>query len=291
MKIYYFFILLLISDPCCLRPNTVAGYLGENVTISCSYPEEFETNHKLFYKTIHGQHFTDVINSAETQRGRFSMSVNRSSKVIRMWISDVREDDEGVYYCGAAIGGAFISYNSFFTEIQLQVTGKEKSTLAEKAAPASSTTMEKPTAAPYRMTSTAPAAMPSDERSFIEKGKSTTAKETVPASSSTMVKPTAATTTTDEEHFSSPVIIITASVCVALLLIVGSTLIYCKLRHSAFSCNRSGAKNADDVDYENYPDGNQKNISLDPIYENIDFKNSELDLLYESINPIPNKEI
>ncbi|KAL7851966.1 hypothetical protein SRHO_G00177510 [Serrasalmus rhombeus] len=108
---------------CCLRPKTVSGYLGETVTISCSYPEEFEMNHKLFYK-LHDQHFTPVIHSAETQRGRFSMSDDRGSKELIVKISDVREDDGGVYYCGVGIGGEFISYNSFFTEIQLKVTGE-----------------------------------------------------------------------------------------------------------------------------------------------------------------------
>ncbi|KAL7824476.1 hypothetical protein AOLI_G00328780, partial [Acnodon oligacanthus] len=153
MKIYYFFILHLISviyrnlslqdtgvyqcgeaggwnytvnlkvhdDPCCSSPNAVAGYLGETVTISCSYPEEFERNYKFLFK-LAGQSFTEVIRSTETQRGRFSISEDRSSKVLRVRIRDVREDDGGVYYCAAGGGAEFISYNSFFTETQLQVT-------------------------------------------------------------------------------------------------------------------------------------------------------------------------
>ncbi|KAL7851967.1 hypothetical protein SRHO_G00177520 [Serrasalmus rhombeus] len=243
------------EDPCCLGSNSVAGYLGETVTISCSYPEEFKTNYKFLFKQD-GQSFTEVIRMTDTQRGRLSISDDRSSAVLSVRISDVREADGGVYYCGAGIGGEFISYNSIFGKIQLRVTEQEKSTLAEKTAPASSTTVEKPTETNSRTTLTASTAV-----------------------------------TSDEEHFSSSVIIITVCVCVALLLIGGSTLIYYKLRYSALSCRRSGTKNADDVDYENHPHGNQKNISMDPIYENIDFKNSELDLLYASINPIPSKEI
>ena len=41
-----------------------------------------------------------------------------------MSISDVREDDGGVYYCGAGNGDE--NYKTFFTEIQLQVTGETK---------------------------------------------------------------------------------------------------------------------------------------------------------------------
>ena len=101
----------------------MAGYLGETVTISCSYPEQFETKFKLFYKRT-GEDFTEVIQSRETQRDRFSISDDRSSKVLSVRISDVREDDGGVYLCGASDGENSISYNSFFTEIQLQVSGE-----------------------------------------------------------------------------------------------------------------------------------------------------------------------
>ncbi|KAL6482418.1 hypothetical protein MHYP_G00104980 [Metynnis hypsauchen] len=113
------------TDPCCLGPKTVSGYLGETVTISCSYPEEFKRNYKYLYKQD-GQYFTEVIRSPEspeTQRGRFSISEDRRSKVLRVRISDVREDDGGVYFCGAGIGTKSVNYNSFFTETQLQVSG------------------------------------------------------------------------------------------------------------------------------------------------------------------------
>ncbi|XP_036412922.1 CMRF35-like molecule 9 [Colossoma macropomum] len=38
------------TDSCCMRSKTVTGYLGENVTISCSYSEQFERHSKTFYK-------------------------------------------------------------------------------------------------------------------------------------------------------------------------------------------------------------------------------------------------
>ncbi|XP_036412928.1 CMRF35-like molecule 8 [Colossoma macropomum] len=193
------------SDPCCLGPKTVAGNLGEIVTISCSYPEEFKTNYKYLYKQD-GQYFTEVIRTTETQRDRFSISDDRRSKVLIVNISDVREDDGGVYFCGAAIGTKSVNYNSFSTEIHLQVTGPT-TTMTPTTASYRSTLTAPPTTASYKITST-----PSRAASYR-----TTATEKTPV-------------TPDEEHFSSSVIIITVCVCVALLLIGGSALIY-KLRY------------------------------------------------------------
>ncbi|KAL6482371.1 hypothetical protein MHYP_G00104510 [Metynnis hypsauchen] len=100
----------------------MSGYLGENVTISCSYPEKFKRNTKFFFKQ-NRQHFTEKIRNSETQRGRFSISDDRRSKVLSVRISDVREDDGGVYFCGVSVGGQRFSYYSLYSETQLQVTG------------------------------------------------------------------------------------------------------------------------------------------------------------------------
>ncbi|XP_037399247.1 CMRF35-like molecule 5 [Pygocentrus nattereri] len=104
MKILLIFTLYLISDPCCLGSETVSGYLGETVTISCSYPEQFERNTKFFFKQNH-QYFTEKIRNSETQRDRFSIYDDRSSNVLSVKIRDVREDDGGVYFCGVNDGG------------------------------------------------------------------------------------------------------------------------------------------------------------------------------------------
>ncbi|XP_049325502.1 polymeric immunoglobulin receptor-like [Astyanax mexicanus] len=109
------------TDPCCLGPKTVIGYLGENVTINCSYPEEFQTNTKTFYKQ-NGPYLSRVISTTDPQKGRFSISDNRRSRVVSVRISDVREDDGGVYYCGEWIGGNEVSYLPLYTEIDLQVS-------------------------------------------------------------------------------------------------------------------------------------------------------------------------
>uniref|UniRef100_A0AAR2K2A6 Immunoglobulin domain-containing protein n=1 Tax=Pygocentrus nattereri TaxID=42514 RepID=A0AAR2K2A6_PYGNA len=120
------FNLQVIRDPCCLGPNTMTGYVGETITISFSYPEQFESHTKLFYKRD-GLRFNIMIGTTETQRGRFYMSDNRESKVFSVRISNVTEDDGGVYYCGVWNEGESVSYQSLYTEIQLQVTGSTSS--------------------------------------------------------------------------------------------------------------------------------------------------------------------
>ncbi|XP_066510928.1 polymeric immunoglobulin receptor-like [Hoplias malabaricus] len=114
--------LTVITYPCCSGPERMTGFLRDTVTISCSYPEEFTTTSKAFYRQTNGN--IDLItDTTESQKGRFSVSDDTSSKVVSVRISDVREEDGGVYYCGALGGGESVSYESLFTEIQLQVTG------------------------------------------------------------------------------------------------------------------------------------------------------------------------
>ncbi|XP_017579772.2 CMRF35-like molecule 8 [Pygocentrus nattereri] len=109
------------ENPCCLGPKSVSGYLGETVTISCSYPEEFKRHIKYLFKQD-GRDFKHVLHTRETQRGRFSISDDRSSAVVSVRISDVREDDGGVYYCAVWTGGDSVMYCSLYTETQLRVT-------------------------------------------------------------------------------------------------------------------------------------------------------------------------
>uniref|UniRef100_A0A3B1K6I4 Immunoglobulin V-set domain-containing protein n=1 Tax=Astyanax mexicanus TaxID=7994 RepID=A0A3B1K6I4_ASTMX len=103
---------------------TVIGCLRGKVTISCSYPEEFQTNTKTFYKQ-NGPYLSRVISTTDSQKGRFSISDNRRSRVT-VRISDVKENDGGVYYCGEWIGGNEVSYYLLYTEIHLQVSGEKQ---------------------------------------------------------------------------------------------------------------------------------------------------------------------
>ncbi|XP_037399164.1 uncharacterized protein LOC108417142 [Pygocentrus nattereri] len=251
------------SDPCCLGSNTVSGYLGETVAISCSYPEEFKRNYKFLLKQdVEG--FTEVIRtpeSPETQKGRFFISEDRRSKVLSVRISDVREADGGVYFCGVWIRGKSVSYYSLYTDIQLQV-----SDIKRAKGPSSPSTPDKPTTTSFR----------------------TTATENTPV-------------TSDEEHFSSSVIIIPVCVFLALLLIGGSALIYklrCKKtreesgktvkKDSGFFSRQSRTNENADDDYENDPPRN-RNIVMSPVYQSLHHYTNQSDSVYQSLNPNTNQ--
>ncbi|XP_066516590.1 polymeric immunoglobulin receptor-like isoform X2 [Hoplias malabaricus] len=105
--------------PICSCPSAVTGFLGETLTINCSSPEEFKSNAKSFHK-LNGQVVTKVINRTWSQINRFSMS--EDSEVVSVKIRDVKEEDKGDYYCAAWNSEKLVSYFSYYTSIQLQVT-------------------------------------------------------------------------------------------------------------------------------------------------------------------------
>ncbi|KAK3530065.1 hypothetical protein QTP86_011078 [Hemibagrus guttatus] len=127
-KLFLIIIFYLISDPCCSGTKTVTGYLGQTLTISCYYPVEFETNPKAFYRldAVAGSHLIQSSGTQQDQDGRFSISDDRRNKVFSVNITDVREDDVGVYSCAVfnedRIIEETVSYYSLFTVIQLQAT-------------------------------------------------------------------------------------------------------------------------------------------------------------------------
>ncbi|KAL6482363.1 hypothetical protein MHYP_G00104430 [Metynnis hypsauchen] len=171
--------LRVIRDPCCMKPKMTTAIAGETVTVRCPYPEQFETNNKYFYKWD-GHYFTRVIDITQSQRGRFSISDDRRSKVLSVRIRDVRGDDGGVYFCAVWTGGDPISYFSLYTEIQLDV-------------------------------------FDSDLHHHCDQNPDRTVTQ----------KPEC------RAHYVDSSIIITASVCVTLLLIGGSALIYYRFKNSS----------------------------------------------------------
>ncbi|KAI4886151.1 hypothetical protein NFI96_012155 [Prochilodus magdalenae] len=255
------------TDPCCSGPKTVAGYLGETVTISCPYPEEFETNIKLLFK-LKGQYYSEVIRTTDFGDSRFSISEDRSSGMFSVRISDVGEDDGGVYYCTVGKGGRLVSYFSFFTEIRLQVTGLqfEVSRGLRRAMGISEAE------APFRMKILFICAL------YLISGSS------------------------------AIIIIISVSVCVVLLLIGGSALIFYRLRctkkqGSAVFNQQSKSTRTADGDYENDPHGKQCSIRMGPVYQNmgpntiqsnsvyrsLDSKTREPNSVYHTLNPNNNQ--
>ncbi|KAL6482322.1 hypothetical protein MHYP_G00104020 [Metynnis hypsauchen] len=177
------------THQCCLEPKLMNTSLGKTVNINFNYPPEYEGKTKIFFKLFSqpssgGKPVVEVVRT-DRPRGRFSISDDRESKDLSVRISDVREDDGGVYFCGVWNRGESLSYYSLFKEINLQVT----------------------------------------------------------------VESTTTTTTTTEEpkckvqSVSSGPVIITVCVCVTVLLIGGSALIY-KLVHNKTQGSVSSSSHA-----------------------------------------------
>ncbi|XP_049325605.1 uncharacterized protein LOC103024738 [Astyanax mexicanus] len=194
--------LMVIRDPCCSEPKSMVGYLGESVTINCYYQEEFQTNDKYFYK-LSDREFIEVIRSTNSQKGRFSISDNRSSRVFSVRIRDVIEDDKGVYYCGVWGGGNSVQYTSIYREIVLSISGGKGGRVGNI---------------------------------------SNTDQFAIPTSSGQPDK-----TSTNKLEFSCQrdptVVIITACVCVTLVLIGGLAVIFYIIKHRSVSSGKNTKTN------------------------------------------------
>ncbi|KAL7852039.1 hypothetical protein SRHO_G00178240 [Serrasalmus rhombeus] len=131
MNTLLIFTLYLITD-CCMGTAAVNTYLGEDVTVECKYPDLFEENDKVFFK-LENRSFTEITNtgkpSPKVQRGRFSISEDRSSKAFSLRISNMTEADGGVYFCGVWKSQQSDGYYSLYTQIQLQVTAPGSSVI------------------------------------------------------------------------------------------------------------------------------------------------------------------
>lgn len=115
-----------LTDPCCSGTKAVTGHLGQTLMISCFYPVEFETNPKSFYR-LDGFIEAELIRTSGTEQhqdGRFSISDDRKNKVFSVNITNLRENDGGLYSCAVTEDMSSFSYQSLFTVIQLQATGE-----------------------------------------------------------------------------------------------------------------------------------------------------------------------
>ncbi|XP_027026481.1 uncharacterized protein LOC113658321 [Tachysurus fulvidraco] len=130
-------------------PKIIKAYLGQNITITCNYPEEYERNNK-YVDTVNDEIKIEPILDTNTkfQNGRFSISDDRSAKVLSVNISDVRETDEVFYLFGVYYGDGSVKYWTYFTQVWLHVTE-----LSTKISPTTKTT--KTTTDTYLMTSAA----------------------------------------------------------------------------------------------------------------------------------------
>ncbi|MCJ8741461.1 hypothetical protein PDJAM_G00070950 [Pangasius djambal] len=119
------------NDASCEVPKIMNANLGQNITITCNYPKEYGKNNKYVITLDDEAHIKPIIDTRTiSEGGRFSISDDSSANVLSVSISDVREADGVLYLFGVWNKRVSVGYYSYFTEIQLHVTGTYMTTSA-----------------------------------------------------------------------------------------------------------------------------------------------------------------
>ncbi|XP_043093204.1 CMRF35-like molecule 1 [Puntigrus tetrazona] len=107
--------------------ETVVGLRGHRLDINCSYEAGYESNFKYFCKgeCIYGFRNIIVESGSPAKDERFSLTDNKSRRVFTVSISDLRSEDEGLYWCAVERS---LPLTDVYSEIQVQVKLDNKTT-------------------------------------------------------------------------------------------------------------------------------------------------------------------
>ncbi|XP_032418158.1 polymeric immunoglobulin receptor-like [Xiphophorus hellerii] len=110
------------EDRCCNTVNKTQSIEEGSVTISCPYDSQSVNKLKFLCRgnrpsTCRQQ---AVINSSNTQNGRFRLSDDRKSKIFTVTISSLNLKDSGSYLCGVQRNSGF----DVFSAVELKVKAK-----------------------------------------------------------------------------------------------------------------------------------------------------------------------
>ncbi|XP_027026174.2 uncharacterized protein LOC113658145 isoform X2 [Tachysurus fulvidraco] len=112
-------------------PKLINAYLGQNITITCNYTDEYERNNKHVNTVDDDTKFKSILDTyTKFQNGRISISDDRSVNVFSVNISNVRETDEVFYLFGVWNGKGSVRYYTYFTQVWLHVTDTDLKTSA-----------------------------------------------------------------------------------------------------------------------------------------------------------------
>ncbi|XP_051560669.1 CMRF35-like molecule 5 isoform X3 [Myxocyprinus asiaticus] len=85
-------------------PSKISGYRGKRVDINCTYEAGYETHLKYFCKgtCIFGIKNIIIESESPAKDERFSLIDDRRARVFTVTITDLRTEDEGIYWCAVS---------------------------------------------------------------------------------------------------------------------------------------------------------------------------------------------
>ncbi|KAM9482159.1 uncharacterized protein Hap1MRO34_007409 isoform 5-T5 [Clarias gariepinus] len=116
------------EDPSCMKSISETVHVGEDLNISCKYPESLRSNPKFLCNTrlqASVCFYKKSVNESEkhVNVGKFSLYDDRAKQILSVSIRNVTERDSGEYWCGAeAAWESDDGYKVYFTQINLTVT-------------------------------------------------------------------------------------------------------------------------------------------------------------------------
>ncbi|KAF5890458.1 polymeric immunoglobulin receptor-like, partial [Clarias magur] len=121
------------NDASCGVSKIMSTNLGQNITITCNYPGEYEKNNKYVITMNDEFNVKPIIDTRTTSEdSRFSISDDKGASILSLNISNVSEADDLFYLFGVWSSVGSLGYYTYFTEIQLHVTGTYLTTSAPR---------------------------------------------------------------------------------------------------------------------------------------------------------------
>uniref|UniRef100_A0A8C1LHE4 Immunoglobulin domain-containing protein n=1 Tax=Cyprinus carpio TaxID=7962 RepID=A0A8C1LHE4_CYPCA len=147
-------ILLLFSSICSVvvgAPVAVTRHTGERFDIRCTYESGYESNPKYLCKgaCIYGNRIIVVKSGSPAEDQRFSLSDNTTARVFTVTITDLRQEDEGQYWCGVER----TVIDDVYSEILVLVKDENKTTEVSTISTFSTTPSYFSTTEPYPQSS------------------------------------------------------------------------------------------------------------------------------------------
>ncbi|XP_076584882.1 polymeric immunoglobulin receptor-like [Chaetodon auriga] len=94
----------------------VSGYEGRQVTFSCPYENKHRSHEKYLCKHDCGDNDV-LIRTTEARKNKYSIYDQKEENTFTVTISDLRNTDAGIYWCGVSVFG----FDHYPTKIEVEV--------------------------------------------------------------------------------------------------------------------------------------------------------------------------